>query len=60
MAKEYFNRVQTPNTDSLRTEDKAKIWLDKLISNEIDLKTYKTGLDVLLPHRQKDEDIGYI
>ena len=59
MAKEYFNRVQTPNTDNLRTEDKAKIWLDKLISNEIDIKTFKTGIDVLLPHKHKGEDIGY-
>jgi len=41
-------------------EDKAKVWLDKLLSNEIDLKTFKTGIDVILPPRRKDEDVGYI
>ncbi len=60
MAKDYFNKVQSEKLDNLSQEDKAKVWLDKLLSNEIDLKTFKTGIDVLLPHRQKDNDIGYI
>ena len=46
--------------ENLSPEDKTKVWLDKLLANEIDLKTFKTGIDVLLPHRRKDEDIGYI
>jgi len=60
MARDYFNRVQSENMDTLSPDDKAKVWLDKLLANEIDLKTFKTGIDVLLPHRRKDEDIGYI
>ena len=46
--------------ESLSPEDKAKVWFDKLLTGEIDLKTFKTGLDVLLPDKWKGEDIGYI
>jgi hypothetical protein len=60
MTKEYFNKVQSKDIDTLSPEDKAKVWLNKLLSNEIDLKTFKTGIDVILPPRRKDEDIGYI
>jgi len=65
MVREYFNRVQqTLNTENLTPEDKAKVWFDKFLSNEIDLKTFKTGMDVLLPDRDKNkqrgEDIGYM
>ena len=60
MAKEYFNRAQRhQNIGDLKPEDKAKVWLDKLLSNEIDLKTFKTGIDVLLPKKHKGDDIGY-
>jgi len=31
-----------------------------VLSNEIDLKTFKTGIDVILLPKQKDEDIGYV
>ena len=60
MFKDYFNKVQSEVVDNLTQDDKAKVWLDKLLSNEIDLKTFKTGIDVLLPHRRKDNEIGYI
>ena len=61
MKKEYFNRIQRSlDLDNLQPEDKAKIWLDKLLSKEIDLKTFKTGLDVLLPDKRKGDDIGYV
>ena len=30
------------------------------LSEKVDLKTFKTGIDVILPPRRKDEDIGYI
>jgi integrase/recombinase XerD len=61
MVKEYFNKAQRhKNTENLKPEDKAKVWLDKLLSNEIDLKTFKTGLDVLLPKKHKGDDIGYV
>ena len=64
MAKDYFNKIQSEKLDNLSQEDKAKVWLDKLLSNEIDLKTFKTGMDVLLPDKdkskQRGEDIGYM
>jgi len=37
-----------------------KVLWDKLLSDHIDLKTFKTGIDVLLPQRRKDDDIGYL
>jgi len=61
MVKDYFNRIQRKlNIDVLEPEDKAKVWLDKLLSNEVDLKTFKTGIDVLLSDKRKGEDIGYV
>jgi hypothetical protein len=62
MAKQYYNQIQNRSiSDNLSDEDKAKIWFDKLISNEIDIKTFKTGLDVLLKdHKDKGGDIGYV
>ena len=61
MAKEYYNRAQRRmNVDEMKPEDKAKVWLDKLLSNEIDIKTFKTGIDVLLPKKHKGEDIGFV
>ena len=61
MAKEYFNRIQTKqNMENLGTKGKARVWLDKLLSNEIDLKTFKTGIDFLLPDKRRDENIGYV
>jgi len=60
MTLEYFNRVQRNiDIDNMKPEDKAKVWLDKLLSNEIDLKTFKTGIDVLLPKKPRSDDIGY-
>jgi hypothetical protein len=61
MTREYFNRVQRNlNVENLSDEDKAKVWLDKLLSDEIDLKTFKTGIDVLLPKQHRGDDIGYV
>ena len=61
MARDYYNCTQNNlNIDNLEPEEKAKVWLDKLLSEEIDLKTFKTGIDVLLPQKRKDDDIGYI
>jgi len=59
MAREYFNRKQQHNINHLAPEDKARVWLDKLLNGEIDLKTFKTGMDVLLPNKDKEEDLGY-
>ena len=60
MTKEYFNQLQAPNPEDLKPGEDAKKWLDKLLSNDIDLKTFKTGIDIRLSYRQKEDDIGYI
>ncbi len=60
LGRDYFNRVQSENMDTLSPDDKAKVWLDKLLANEINLKTFKTGIDVLLPNKREGDDIGYI
>ena len=50
-----------PDYEHLLDEYKAKVWFDKLLSEEIDLKTFKTGLDVLLKNNKpRGGDIGYI
>jgi len=46
--------------ENLDTKGKAKVWLDKLLSEEIDLKTFKTGIDVLLPPKRVGDDVGYV
>jgi hypothetical protein len=60
MSKDYFNKIQSEKLNNLTKEDKAKIWLDKLLSNEIDIKTFKTGIDVLLPPKRVGDDVGYV
>jgi site-specific recombinase XerC len=60
MTKEYYNKAQRRmDMDVLKPEDKAKVWLDKLLSKEIDIKTFKTGLDILLLKKHKGDEVGY-
>ena len=44
----------------MNTEDKARIRLDKLRTVKKDLKTFKTGIDVLLTKKRKGDEIGYV
>ena len=60
MVRDHFNRIQLQNVENLTSNDKARALLDELLSKEIDLKTFKTGIDVLLPHKRNEDDIGYI
>ena len=62
MVKEHYNKVQTvSDIERLEPNDKAQVWMDKLLAGEIDLETFKSGLDVLLPqHRRGDNDVGYL
>ena len=62
MVKEYYNQVQRqPNIDLLDDREKARIWLDKLLAGEIDLKTFKEGINILLPTiKHRGEDIAYL
>ena len=48
--------MQTYSNQSTET----KVWFDKLLAGEIDLKTFKTGIDVLLPDKRRGENIGYV
>jgi integrase/recombinase XerD len=59
MARDYFNKQQQVKIDISPPEEKARIWLEKFLKGEIDMKTFKTGLDVLLPSKRKEEDLGY-
>jgi hypothetical protein len=36
------------------------VLFDELLGGEIDLKTFKTGIDVLLPKKHRGDDIGYV
>jgi len=62
MVKEYYNQMQKyPNIDSLDDKEKARIWMEKLLAGEIDLKTFKEGINILLPAIQhRGEDIAYL
>lgn len=62
MVKEFYNQIQRhPNLDMLDNREKAKIWLNKLLAGEIDLKTFKEGIDILLPAtRHRGDDIAYL
>ena len=59
MVRDYFNKVQSMKVSELSNKRKAKVWVDKLLFDEVDFKTFKTGIDVRLPYRRKDMNIGY-
>lgn len=61
MVKDYYNNTQVPSDiEHLRYEEKAKVWLDKFLAGEVDVKTFKDGIDILLPSvRRKGDDIAY-
>ncbi len=60
MTKEFFNRKQRPQPiNEQKCENNTKVLLDKLLSDQIDLKTFKTGMDVLLPDTCREETLIY-
>jgi len=72
IAKEFFNKKQRKNIDdfnlldlsNLKSDDKARMWMEKYLANEIDVNTFIAGMDVLLPgrrkHKQEGDDLGYL
>ena len=48
----------------MRVQSLTQFLMYKPLANEINLKTFKTGMDVLLPDKdkikQRGEDIGYM
>ena len=71
MAREFFNKTQRKDVDTnkildltnIKSDDKARMWLEKYLANQIDINTFIEGLDVLLPdrrkHKQEGDDRGY-
>lgn len=59
--REYFQQQYTINISNLSNGDKAKLWFDRLLSGEIDFKSFKQGVD-FLQHDQKREthDFAYM
>jgi hypothetical protein len=62
MVKQYYNQTQNKSINgNLSDEEKAKVWFDKFLSNEIDIKTFKTGMDVLFKeNKHRGDDIAYV
>jgi len=70
-AREFFNKTQGKNIDpktvldltNMKSNDKARLWMEKYLANEIDKNEFIAGMDVLLPDRKKPtrdgDDIGY-
>ena len=59
MVREHFNSVQRKQIENLSEKDKAKVWFNRLLAKEINLKTYKTGIDFILPKIPKSRgEIG--
>jgi site-specific recombinase XerD len=55
MTKEFFNRKQRQQPiNEQNYENDMKVLLDKLLSEKSNLKTFKTGVDVLLPDTCKE------
>jgi hypothetical protein len=60
MTKEFFNRKQRQQPmNEQKYENDMKVLLEKLLSERNDLKTFKTGVDVLLPDTCKEETLLY-
>lgn len=65
-AREFFNKTQRKNIDAdkildlsnIKSDDKARLWMEKYLSKEIDVNTFISGLDVLLPDRKKPKQEG--
>jgi hypothetical protein len=48
------------NIDTLDNEGKSKLMLDRFLSGEIDIGTFKSGLDVLHSKQKNYEVAGYV
>jgi site-specific recombinase XerD len=70
-SREYFNKKQGKNIDAnkvldltnIKSDDKARLWMEKYLANEIDINTFISGMDVLLPdrikHKLEGDNRGY-
>lgn len=59
--REYFKQQTKIDTNNLNPKDKARLWLDKFMSGEIDSESFKKGIDTLKEIQKKESnDISYI
>jgi len=59
--REYFQQQSNINIGKLSNKDKARLWLDKFLSGEIDSESFKKGIDTLKEIQKKETyDISYI
>jgi len=59
--REYFQQQHTIDINNLSTKDKARLWLDKLLSGEIDVESYKKGIDFLQQIQKREtNDFAYV
>ena len=59
--REYFQQQNNIDIGNLSNKDKARLWLDKFLSGEIDVESFKKGIDFLqqTPKRETN-DFAYI
>lgn len=61
MVREHFKRQAfSIDTNSLSDKEKTKLMLDRFLSGEIDIETYKRSLDLLHKKHQEFDDKAYI
>jgi len=59
--REYFQQQTKIDINNLSPKDKARLWLDKFISGEIDSESFKKGIDTIKEIQEKQtNDIDYI
>ena len=59
--REYFQQQHTIDINNLSTKDKARLWLDKLLCGEIDITSFKQGMEFLQQIQKKEiDDFAYM
>lgn len=59
--REYFQQQHTIDINNLSTKDKARLWLDKLLSGEIDIESFKQGMEFLQQTQKREtNDFAYM
>ncbi len=59
--REYFQQQHIIDINNLSTKDKARLWLDKLLCGEIDIASFKQGMEFLQQIQKKEiDDFAYM
>ncbi len=59
MVRKHF-KDQELNVDSLTNSEKARLLFDRFLKGEIDIETYKQGLDFLHEKERRYDEAGYV